>query len=266
VIYGTAVMPTAQLPDATLHYEIAGAGPRLLILSGTGSDTRRPPGPFAWPGADRFEAVAYDHRGLGQSIDHADAVPTMAVFAADALALADHLGWERFGVLGISFGGMVAQELALAAGDRVSRLVLAVTSPGGNGGSSYPLHDVYTLDAEARHERMIELLDTRTADDPKVRDSVARFLAAAPDGAPPPGLLRQLEARSHHDTWERLGSLRVPTLVMAGRFDGIAPLQTVSGLAAAIPGARLEVRDGGHVFLRDDPPAWAQITEFLAEG
>jgi 3-oxoadipate enol-lactonase len=257
-------MPTANLSDASLHYEIAGHGPRLLVLSGTGSDTRRPPGPFAWPGADRFEAVAYDHRGLGQSIDRAEAAPTMTVFAADALALADHLGWERFAVLGISFGGMVAQELALAAGDRITRLALAVTSPGGAGGSSYPLHEVYALEPDERQERMLDLIDTRTADDPKLRASVARYLQAGPGGEPPPGLVRQLQARSHHDAWDRLATLRVPTLVLAGRFDGTAPLQTVTRLAAAIPGARLVVRDGGHIFLRNDPPAWAQITEFLA--
>jgi 3-oxoadipate enol-lactonase len=257
-------MPTAELPGVTLHYETAGRGPRLMIVSGTGSDTRRLPGPFAWPGADRFEAVAYDHRGLGQSIDHVEAVPTMAVFAGDALALADALHWDRFGVLGISFGGMVAQELALAAGDRVSRLVLAVTSPGGAGGSSYPLHEVYAMDADERRALMPDLLDTRAAADPEIHASILRFMAAAPEGEPPPGLLRQLEARSHHDTWDRLGALRVPTLVLAGRFDGIAPLETVSRLAAAIPGAELVVRDGGHVLLADDPQAWVRIGAFLA--
>jgi 3-oxoadipate enol-lactonase len=262
-------MPRADLADVTLHYELAAGqppAPRLLILSGTGSDTRRPPGPFAWPGAERFEAVAYDHRGLGQSVDHATAAPTMAVFAADALALADHLGWERFSVLGISFGGMVAQELALRAGDRIERLVLAVTSPGGAGGSSYPLDEVYALDPQESMARMVELLDTRAADDPQIRAAIETLMRRDPSAgaAPPPGLTRQLEARRGHDTWDRLGSLRVPTLVVAGRFDGIAELAVVTGLAGAIPGARLEIHDGGHAFLYGAPQAWARIGDFLA--
>lgn len=263
-------MPTAELPDVTLHYETAGHGPRLLIISGTGSDTRRPPGPFAWEGAERFEAVAYDHRGLGQSIDHRADPPAMAGFAADALALADHLGWDRFAVLGISFGGMVAQELALAAGDRVSRLVLAVTSPGGAGGSSYPLDEVYALDAAPRAQRMIELLDTRAATDPKVRARIERWVTAdsspGAEAQPPAGLTRQLQARRRHDTWDRLGSLRVPTLVLAGRSDGIAAPEVVGRLAGAIPGAQLVIRDGGHTFLRGDKEAWEQIVAFLLAG
>jgi 3-oxoadipate enol-lactonase len=263
-------MATTELSDGTLHSEMAGAGPRLLIISGTGSDTRQPPGPFAWPGADGFEVVAYDHRGLGQSIDRAAGQPTMAGFAADALALADHLGWERFNVLGISFGGMVAQELALAAGDRIERLVLAVTSPGGAGGSSYPLHEVFALSPPDRVDLMVGLLDTRALDDPDRRAQLAALVrardGAEPDGVVPEGLRRQLEARRHHDTWQRLPRLSVPTLVLAGRFDGIATLPVVTRLAGAIPGAALEIHDGGHGFLYGDPAAWSQIAAFLRAG
>ena len=261
-------MPTVELADATLHYERAGSGPPLLICSGTGSDTRRAPGPFSWPGADRFDAVAYDHRGLGQSVDRDPAEPTMAGFAADALALADHLGWDRFRVIGISFGGMVAQELALAGGERIERLVLAVTSPGGAGGSSFALDQTYGLTRQQRIEQMINVLDTRSATDPEIRARMEQWLttdSAAGDGEVPEGLARQLRARSHHDTWERLPALTVPTLVLAGRYDGIAVPETVARLANRIPGARLVVRDGGHTFLRGDREAWNEIVAFLLD-
>jgi 3-oxoadipate enol-lactonase len=259
-------VPALELSDATLHYERAGSGPPLLICSGTGSDTRRAPGPFSWPGADRFDAVAYDHRGLGQSVDRERGTPTMAGFAADGLALAGHLGWERFSVIGISFGGMVAQELALAAGDRIERLVLAVTSPGGAGGSSFALHRTYGLTAAERAEQMLTVLDTRAATDPEVRAKMERWLtsdSSAGDGPVSEGLARQLQARSHHDTWDRLPQLRVATLVLAGRYDGVARPETVARLAERIPGARLVTRDGGHTFLRGDRAAWDQIVAFL---
>jgi 3-oxoadipate enol-lactonase len=262
-------VPVVELADATLHCERAGSGPPLLICSGTGSDTRRPPGPFSWPGADRFDAVAYDHRGLGQSVDREAGDPTMDGFAADALALADHLGWERFSLIGISFGGMVAQEVALAGGERVHRLVLAVTSPGGAGGSSFALDRTYRLAPQERVEQMIRVLDTRAATDPAVYERMKEWMtsdAVGGDGEVPEGLVRQLRARSHHDTWERLPTLRVPTLVLAGRYDGVAVPDTVARLAAQIPGARLVVRDGGHTFLRGDREAWNEIVAFLLDG
>ncbi len=64
----------------------------------------------------------------------------MADLAHEALQLADHIGWDTFMVLGVSFGGMVAQELAVTSPERVRRLALVCTSSGGPGGSSYPLH------------------------------------------------------------------------------------------------------------------------------
>jgi 3-oxoadipate enol-lactonase len=89
-------------------------------------------------------------------------------------------------------------------------------------------------------------------------------LARAGDpGAKGPRL--QLEARSHHDTADRLGQIRCPTLVCGGRYDGIAPPANSEFLAEAIPGARLEFFDGGHIFFMQDPSAFASMTAFLLD-
>ena len=74
----------------------------------------------------------------------------MADFADDAAALLDAVGWDDCLVLGISFGGMVAQEVAIRHPERVRRLVLACTSAGGEGGASYPLHELVDLSPEER--------------------------------------------------------------------------------------------------------------------
>jgi len=260
-------MPLADLGDVLLHHERAGDGPPVLLIGGSGGDVRRAPGPFAWPEADRFSLLAYDHRDQGRSSSRSGQQPTMADFAGDALKLVDHVGWDRFSVLGVSFGGMVAQELALAAGERVRALVLACTSSGGADSRSYPLHELYTLPTAERAERLVALLDTRASTQPRLAAAITRRLAQdpslAPHEAPSPGLLRQLEARRHHDTSSRLGRLHLPTLVAAGRFDGIATPSTCERLAEAIPGARLAVFGGGHAFLVQDPAAWPAIAGFL---
>jgi 3-oxoadipate enol-lactonase len=85
-------------------------------------------------------------------------------------------------------------------------------------------------------------------------------------GTPAPGLTNQLAARAGHDTADRLGSITCPTLVCGGRFDGIAPPANSEFLARAIPGARLEMFDGGHGFFIQDAAALPAIIAFLAEG
>jgi 3-oxoadipate enol-lactonase len=267
----TEAMPEAELSNATLHYELreaaAGAGPcRLLVIGGTDSDLRRPPSPFDWPGADGFSILAYDHRDLGRSRSLDGAQPSMADFAADALELAEHVGWDSFAVLGISFGGMVAEELALLAPERVERLVLVVTSGGGSLGSSFPLHETYALEPQERVERMVHLLDTRTGESAELATALRAFLTAAGDAPPSPGLLRQLEARRGHDVSSRIGALAMPCLIVAGRYDGLAPPDRSTRLAEAIPGARVEILDGGHGVLLQDPMAWPLIASFLAEA
>lgn len=243
--------------------ERAGNGPPLLVMNGTGSDLRNKPNALQWPIADRFDMVAYDHRCLGRT-EQADPnyQPSMADYAADALALCDQQGFETFAAIGISFGGMVAQELAILAGDRISRLVLACTSAGGAGGSSYPLHELYA--AGKNMDAVGDLWDVRIATDERVQKQMARILGHAERPAtPPPGLLRQLEARRHHDTWDRLSSITAKTMVAYGFHDGVAPANNNERLADAIPGAVSSGFDGGHLFMWQDRAAWPAMADFL---
>lgn len=266
-------MPKARVGNVELYYETAGSGRRVMFISGTGGDLRVRPNPCEGPLASVFEVLAYDQRGLGRS-----SVPPgpycMADYADDAAGLLGVAGWDRAAVVGVSFGGMVAQELALRHPGRVSSLVLACTSSGGEGGASYPLHDLASLDPEERLILMAELSDRRM--DAKWRSDNPHKWQHALDwrrrygevGAGEPGrelgASLQLEARRHHDTWQRLGAIACPTLVCAGRYDGIAPVENSQRLAGAIPGARLEVFEGGHLFLMQDPAAYPAIIEFLS--
>lgn len=261
-------MPVAEVPGARLHVERHGNpdGPRLLSISGSGSDLRQGGLHQARRLTERFDVTAYDHRGLGRSVDlDADRPLTMADFAADAVALLDHLGWERCHVLGVSFGGMVAQELAVTHPERIDRLVLACTSPGGAGGSSAPLHELVDLDPEERLRRRVALLDVRTLEDPERRAALTELFAALGDAEPTAGARRQLEARRGHDVWDRLPALDLPVLIAAGRHDGIAPAANQEALLTRIPGAELQWFDGGHAFFLDDPTAIGAIADWLLD-
>jgi 3-oxoadipate enol-lactonase len=249
----------ATVPGADLYYEVAGDGPPLLSLSGSGSALRFGIGPSSSPLRKDLTVVGYDHRGLGDSLDLSDEPPTMEVFARDALALADHLGWERFALHGLSFGGMVAQHVAAVAPDRVTALSLACTSPGGAGGSSYPLHEI----GEPFAERMTELIDTRTATDPELRAFFLAFLAAGDPASLGEGYRRQMQARRHHDAWDLLPLVTAPTLVGSGRYDAIAPPANGAALASRVPGAVHRVYEGGHAYLFQDPAAAEDLRAFL---
>ncbi len=257
--------------DVSLYYEFQGAGERLLFISGTGGDLRHQPRLTDGPLVETFEVLTYDQRGLGQS-----SVPAwpyaMADFADDAARLLDDVGWQDCLVFGISFGGMVAQELAIRHPERVRRLALACTSAGGAGGASYPLHELVQLGPEERSAHRMELLDTRWDDawqraNPEMVALIGeRMGLEGENGGPSPGLTNQLAARAEHDTAGRLDAIACPTFVCGGRFDGIAPPANSEFLARAIPGAQLALFDGGHAFFMQDAAAGPAVIAFLSGG
>jgi 3-oxoadipate enol-lactonase len=263
-------MPIAHTPPLDIYYERVGDGPPLLFISGTGGDLRVKPNVFDGPFPKTFDVLAYDQRGLGRS-EKPDRDYSMADYADDAAALMDSLGWETARVIGVSFGGMVAQEVALRHPERVERLVLGCTSPGGAGGASYPFHEIQHLGGEERARLLMPVSDTRrdaawAAANP---DTYAQFVAmgsANPFAGEPGremGARRQLEARARHDTWDRLPDIRCPTLIAAGRYDGIALPATQERMASRIPGAHLQFFEGGHLFMIQDRAANPAIIAFL---
>jgi 3-oxoadipate enol-lactonase len=195
----------------------------------------------------------------------------MADYADDAAALMSELGWDEALVLGVSFGGMVAQELALRHPDRVKRLVLGCTSPGGAGGASFPFHEIDHLQGEARARHMIPISDTRrdaawAAANPEMHAQFVAMAATDPHAGEPGramGAHRQLEARARHDVWDRLSQIDMPVLIAAGKYDGIAKPEAQLNLALRIKGSTLRFFEGGHMFMIQDRSAIPAMTEFL---
>jgi 3-oxoadipate enol-lactonase len=261
-------MPHLKANDINLYYETAGSGERVLYISGTGGDLRVKPNVFDGPLAEQFEILSYDQRGLGQS-DKPDIDYSMADYADDAAALLEALGWGPVPVMGVSFGGMVAQELALRYPQQVSRLVLACTSSGGAGGASFPLQDLDQLPDEERAVRHLELADMRRdadwrAANPERWQTLLNMVQAGRrQDRDPDGARRQLMARAGHDSFTRLPELQMPVLLVGGEFDGIAPKANMQAMAAQIADAKLEFFTGGHLFLLQDKSAYPHIIQWL---
>jgi 3-oxoadipate enol-lactonase len=263
-------MATAHLNGIDVYYEESGEGPNLLFFNGSMS-TLEQTRVMVDVYAGRLHVAAHDQRGLGKT-----SIPpgpySMADYAADGIALIDHLGWDTCRVVGTSFGGMVAQEMAVTVPDRIERLALNCTSPGGVGGPSYPLHELRDLGPDAAGALAMKLMDSRfdpewlaTHDvDRMLVESMASRSVAEPGTERARGEREQMEARKDHDVWDRLPRITCPTLVASGRYDGIAPPANGEAIASQVPGAELRVYEGGHAFFAQDPTAFPEILDFLA--
>lgn len=264
-------MPIADVNGLELYYELHGSGHPIVFISGTAHDLRNDPDRGSGPLEQAFQVLMFDQRGLGRS-GKPDVPYTMADYADDVAALMDVVGWQRAHVVGNSFGGMVAMHVALRHPQRVERLVLACASSGGAGGTSFELTALQSLPEAERRPASLRLLDTRndvTTDPPTLAPGFQRVLAAmqrrvvSDDPAALRGVQRQLEARSGHDVWDDLPRIAAPTLVIGGRYDGIAPVANLERVASRIPRATLALFDGGHQFFEQDPSAWPAVVDFL---
>jgi 3-oxoadipate enol-lactonase len=264
-------MTTLQANGIEIYFERGGEGPPLLFISGSGGDLRNKPNQFDSPLAAAFELLCYDQRGLGQT-EKPPGAYCMADYADDAAGLLDALGIEQIPVIGVSFGGMVAQEFALRHGDRISAMVLACTSAGGSGGASYPLHELQSLPPQERAAAHLKVADLRHTDEwiaanPEAwQKRLALSMGAFREDRDETGAQKQLEARRYHDTFERLPELKMPVLLAGGEYDGIAPVSNMQQLNLQIPGSELQLFEGGHMFLIQDKKAYPAIIDWLRKS
>ncbi len=258
-------MPIVRVGEVEVSYERRGSGPPLLAIMGMSGTLLTWGEPFMGPLRERFEVIAYDHRGVGES-SRMEAPFTIVELAADAAGLLDALEVESAHVLGISMGGMVAQELTLAVPDRVRTLALGCTYCGGPGSS---------LASPAVAQRLVESLRSgdraraiRTAWEicvsPRFRDDAEAYDAYVARALQRPVaravIMAQMQAIAAHDTSARLSEVRAPTLIVHGTADELIPVQNAHVIAGHMPDARLELLDDiGHLFFWELPQRSAEL-------
>jgi 3-oxoadipate enol-lactonase len=261
-------MPFATGNRIDIYYERAGHGEPLLFISGSNGDLRSRPNQFDTALASSFELISFDQRGLGQT-SKPEGEYTMGDYAEDVLALLDYLALTVVPIVGVSFGGMVAQEFAVRYPERVQKLVLACTSSGGQGGSSFPLQDLAELAPRERAEAQLKVADLR-CDDAWIDEKPERWerlvsatMAMTRSDRDVAATAKQLRARWAHDTYRRLPQLKMPVLLCAGKYDGIAPVANMRAIHEQIPQSEIAYFEGGHMFVAQDKSAYPFMANWL---
>lgn len=209
--------------------------------------------------SESFDVVAYDHRGTGRSAP-ADDPFGVTDLADDAAALLDGLGWPDAHVMGVSMGGLVAQELALRHPDRVRSLLLGCTHTGGTGSPSEGLEVLSATVVRGDPLATVRnVFRVGVKDLEQVRPGAWEEYRVAALTLPVPGrvTVRQIGAVARHSTADRLHRIGVPTHVVHGDTDRLVPAPEGERIAAAIPGARFTSLPAGHFFWLEQPESTA---------
>ena len=258
-------MPTVRTPAAELHYERSGSGEPLLLIQGMSGTHVSWGEPFLAPLREHFEVVAFDNRGIGLSAP-VDGPFTILEMAEDTAALMDELGLERAHVVGISMGGMIAQELALAHPERLRSLTLGCTYCGGPGSQLMPEENARKLMegmASGDREKAIRA-GYEVNLSPAFRADEGRFAAFHEMATTVPAAKQtielQVQAIFGHDTSGQLGEISIPTMVVHGTADGVLPYPNGELIASLMPSAHLETLEGvGHMFWWEQPGVSADL-------
>ncbi|MFY0405879.1 alpha/beta fold hydrolase [Solicola sp. PLA-1-18] len=213
-----------------------------------------------------WRTVTFDYRGTGGSVgaEGDERGWSTSSFAADAVAVLDRLGLDRVHVWGTSMGGRVAQMLAIEHPDRVDRLVLTCSSPGGAQAverSQDVRRSLAQRDDDARREVLVDLFYT-----PAWRASGRRTHLLGFPGMSTAATRAHLRVSDGHDAWDRLPSVAAPTLVLHGTDDLMVPAANADLLASRIPDTRVELTPGGrHGFFDEDADVVVpRVAAFLA--
>jgi len=262
-------MPSASINSTDLYFITAGEGlPCLVMHGGLGFDHTYLH-PSLDPLGDMLHLVYYDHRGNGRSGRPDKDSMTHAQFAADADALADHLGFDKVAVLGHSYGGFIALELALRYPHRLSHLILLDTAPALN------YNDEIIENALRREatEEMLEVLSADFSSDEEMREKLPiiwplyfknfdekvcrrlleNSILTISGGA------REGEAEAYNMV-PHLNQIKFPTLVLVGRYDFVCPPSQAQILHDSLPNSELVIfEDSGHLPYIEEPDAFFKI-------
>jgi 3-oxoadipate enol-lactonase len=257
-------MSTVDAGGTELHFVRAGSGEPMLLIQGMSATHLAWGRAFIAPLEESFECIVFDNRGMGLS-GPARMPFTTADMAGDVTALLDALEIERAHIVGISMGGMIAQELALADPERIRSLTLGATYCGGPEGTLMADDDLRMLgaamasgDREQVLRAMWEInLSPEFRADDSHYDAFRRM--ALELRSPKEVIVQQMQACAAHDTSARLGQVTVPTQVIHGTADRLLAVNNGIQIARLLS-VEPQLLDGiGHMFWWEQPERSAAL-------
>jgi 3-oxoadipate enol-lactonase len=275
-------MGLAKVGDVELYYEEHGSGEPLLCIMGFATDS------MGWilqvpEFSQRYRTIVFDNRGVGRSAKPPGTY-TIHQMADDAAALLDALDIRRAHVIGISMGGMIAQELTLRHPERVHGLILACTYPEPDAeveqtrqftltqmgatvtATGETRIDVTALNPLLLFQHLLPLVFNQSFIETDLPKLMHLFSGALQYGFSMEAILGQLEAVMSHKATDRLHQITAPTLVITGDADRLIPPANSDIIARSIPGARLvKIPGGSHGFNIEMPDQFNRaVLDFLA--
>jgi 3-oxoadipate enol-lactonase len=255
-------MPRVTVNGIEIDYLLEGDGPETVVMVNGLADDKESWG-YQTPDlvAAGYRVLTFDNRGVGGSSKPAGPYTTK-LFAQDTKALVDALGITGFHLMGTSMGGMISQEYAIAHGSDLKSLTLSSTyaAPGPFCGRMFAmwadmaprLGVPFVMRDVTLWAFTLPFFETREAE---LREFEAAMAAMT---QPLEAYLAQLSSIQTHDTTDRLGHIRVPTLVIAGEEDILIPVELSRRLHQGIAGSEWVTTPGGHASIWEHPTPFNQ--------
>lgn len=267
-------MAQAQVNGITIEYDERGSGPALVLIYGYGGSRHQWRREFLDDLARDFRLITFDNRGTGGSTKPSEPW-AMTDFAADTVGLLDHLGLETTFLLGLSMGGMIAQETVLQAPRRIEKLILSDTHCGAKTAVASPpwVAEAFAIDPELTPEQQAAKSRPCVYSERFMREEEAwldaEFQRVLPHRSPLQTFVHHAAAVQGWDAFDRLAKIQQPTLVIHGGEDVLVLPENGKVLADQIPNATLAIVEGsGHIPQSEQPEYTAGLIRafLLGEG
>lgn len=262
-------MPLVNVNGVKINYEVHGEGDWVVMIGGYASANLSSWGAHLTEMAKSYKVLVLDNRGIGGS-DVPDYPYTTQMMARDTIAVMDHLKIERAHIFGKSLGGNMGQWIAIEQPDRVRSFVATSTFAKPDARRHQMVKWWMATARHAGYDKLFpglmsyfytaEYYDANTE---SINRTVQNLIAA---NRPLKGFFHMGDSILTHDTWDRLGEIKAPTLLMGGEEDIITPPRHMVAMAARMPNAEAHMFPKTlHGFLVEKPETFKMISEWFAQ-